>query len=54
MQDLLNKIAVHYGNTPEEASGDMVSGNFFAGMGERAACGRRAASVDPAVALRTE
>jgi predicted permease len=28
-----NKVAVRYGSEPEEAEGDMVSGNFFSGLG---------------------
>lgn len=35
-----NKIAVRTGQNPEEASVDMVSGNFFSGLGVRPACGR--------------
>lgn len=35
-----NKIAVRSGQDPEEASVDMVSGNFFSGLGVRPACGR--------------
>jgi predicted permease len=33
-------IAVRYGTEPEEARGDMVSGNFFTGLGVAAARGR--------------
>ena len=33
-------IAVRYGNEPEEAKGDMVSGNFFTGLGVTAVAGR--------------
>ena len=29
----IGKVAVRHGDTPEEAEGDMVSGNFFAGLG---------------------
>src|SRR5215469_17660737 len=29
----IGKVAVRYGDTPEEVEGDMVSGNFFAGLG---------------------
>jgi predicted permease len=29
----IGKIAVRFGDTPEEAQGDMVSGNFFSGLG---------------------
>jgi hypothetical protein len=35
----LNKIAVRVGVTPEEAAVDMVSGNFFSGLGVRTLCG---------------
>ncbi len=35
-----NKIAVRSGATPEEAAVDMVSGNFFSGLGVRSRCGR--------------
>lgn len=34
------KTAVRFGNSPEEAEGDMVSGNFFSGLGVRMARGR--------------
>ncbi len=34
------KVSVRYGEEPEEASVDMVSGNFFAGLGVRAQRGR--------------
>ena len=34
------KVAVRYGAQPEEAEGDMVSGNFFSGLGVRLARGR--------------
>jgi hypothetical protein len=30
-----DKVAVRYGSEPEEAIGDMVSGNFFEGLGVR-------------------
>jgi predicted permease len=33
-------IAVRYGSEPEEAKGDMVSGNFFSGLGVKAVRGR--------------
>ncbi|HXJ91903.1 MAG TPA: ABC transporter permease [Terriglobia bacterium] len=36
----LPTIAVRYGDQPEEARGDMVSGNFFSGLGVRLALGR--------------
>jgi predicted permease len=35
-----NKIAVRVGPLPEEASIDMVSGDFFSGLGSGATCGR--------------
>lgn len=34
------KVAVRYGGEPEEANADMVSGNFFSGLGVRVARGR--------------
>jgi len=34
------KTAIRFGNSPEEAEGDMVSGNFFSGLGVRMARGR--------------
>jgi len=34
------KVAVRYGNDPEEAQVDMVSGNFFSGLGVSAVRGR--------------
>jgi MacB-like periplasmic core domain len=34
------KLAVRYGAEPEEAEGDMVSGNFFSGLGVPLAWGR--------------
>src|SRR6266704_181641 len=34
------KIAVRFGNEPEEAAADEVSGNFFSGLGVRMARGR--------------
>jgi predicted permease len=33
-------ISVRYGDEPEEATGDMVSGNFFSGLGPQPARGR--------------
>src|SRR4051812_10708419 len=36
----ISKIAVRYGNDPEEASADEVSGNFFSGLGIQMARGR--------------
>jgi predicted permease len=42
----VDKVAVRYGTIPEEASASMVSGNFFTGLGVRAACGRLLAMED--------
>lgn len=36
----IGKVAVRYGENPEEAAGDMVSGNFFSGLGVKAERGR--------------
>jgi len=36
----IGKVAVRFGDTPEEAEGDMVSGNFFSGLGISLARGR--------------
>jgi predicted permease len=36
----IGKVSVRYGEEPEEASVDMVSGNFFSGLGVRAERGR--------------
>jgi predicted permease len=36
----VEKLSVRYGEEPEEASVDMVSGNFFSGLGVRAERGR--------------
>jgi len=36
----IGKITVRYGQEPEEATADMVSGNFFSGLGVRPARGR--------------
>ena len=33
-------VAIRYGSVPEEAKGDMVSGNFFSGLGVRPVVGR--------------
>jgi len=33
-------VAIRYGSVPEEAKGDMVSGNFFSGLGVRPVLGR--------------
>ena len=41
-----NKIAVRIGNTPEEAASEMVSGNYFSGLGVRAECGRLLSPTD--------
>ena len=35
-----SKVAVRYGTEPEEAEGDMVSGNFFSGLGVKLIRGR--------------
>lgn len=35
-----NKISVRFGNVPVEAAGEMVSGNYFTGLGVGAECGR--------------
>jgi len=35
-----NKVAVRYGSQPEEAEGDMVSGDFFSGLGVKLPRGR--------------
>jgi len=36
----IGKVAVRFGKEPEEAAADMVSGNFFSGLGVRLARGR--------------
>jgi predicted permease len=36
----INKVAVRYGAQPEEAEGDMVSGEFFSGLGVKLTHGR--------------
>jgi len=36
----IGKVAVRYGDIPEEVEGDMVSGNFFSGLGITLARGR--------------
>jgi len=41
-----SKVAVRFGPEPEEAEGDMVSGNFFSGLGVRLARGRGFTSQD--------
>jgi hypothetical protein len=43
-----NKISVRAGKLPEEVSADMVSGNFFSGLGVRSACGRLLSADDEA------
>jgi len=42
----IGKVAVRYGETPEEAEGDEVSGNFFAGLSVPIAQGRSFALDD--------
>jgi hypothetical protein len=42
------KVAVRYGAQPEEAEGDMVSGNFFSGLGIRLARGHAFTEQDEA------
>jgi hypothetical protein len=42
------KIAVRFGKDPSEAEGDMVSGNFFSGLGVRMARGRGFTDEDEA------
>ncbi len=41
-----NKISVRAGNRPEEAAGEMVSGNYFSGLGVGAECGRLLTPAD--------
>ena len=36
----IGRVAVRFGETPEQAEGDMVSGNFFSGLGVSLARGR--------------
>ena len=36
----LNKVAIRYGDTPEETEGDEVSGNFFSGLSAQVLRGR--------------
>ncbi len=43
-----SKVAVRFGSVPEEAEGDMVSGNFFSGLGVRLARGRGFTAQDEA------
>ncbi|HYL83032.1 MAG TPA: ABC transporter permease [Candidatus Angelobacter sp.] len=42
----VDKVAVRIGEDPEEAEGDMVSGNFFSGLGVSFTCGRGFALED--------
>ncbi len=42
----LPNAAVRYGHEPEEAAADMVSGNFFTGLGVQPICGRTFADDD--------
>ena len=42
----IGKVTVRFGQEPEEASADMVSGNFFTGLGLKPARGRFFASDD--------
>ena len=42
----IDRIAVRIGNSPEEAEADMVSGNFFSGLGVRMERGRGFAAQD--------
>src|SRR4051794_22944674 len=42
------KVAVRYGSQPGVAEGEMVSGNFFSGLGIRVARGRGFAAQDEA------
>ena len=41
-----NKIAVRSGDLPEEAAGEMVSGNYFSGLSVGAECGRLLTPAD--------
>jgi len=43
-----SKVAVRFGPEPEEAEGDMVSGNFFSGLGVRLTRGRGFTAQDEA------
>lgn len=40
--------AVRIGTVPEEAASEMVSGNYFSGLGVRAECGRLLSAADEA------
>ena len=40
------KVSVRVGNTPEEAAVEMVSGDFFSGLGVAAVCGRTLTLAD--------
>jgi predicted permease len=42
------KVAVRYGEQPEQAEGDMVSGTFFSGLGVKLASGRGFSEQDEA------
>ena len=44
----IGKVAVRIGSSPEEAEADMVSGNFFSGLGVRIARGRAFTAQDEA------
>lgn len=44
----VGKAAVRYGHDAEEASADMVSGNFFTGLGVQPLCGRVLTEEDEA------
>lgn len=41
-----DKVSVRVGNTPEEAAVDMVSGDFFSGLGVGPVCGRTLTMAD--------
>jgi predicted permease len=44
----IGKVAARYGPAPEEAEGDMVSGNYFSGLGVKLARGRAFTPQDEA------
>ena len=44
----VDRVAVRYGSQPGEAEGDMVSGNFFSGLGVKLARGRGFTAQDEA------